>query len=182
VRISFTPAPLGGGAYFWSDTQSTAPTAAREGADPPRPPRRGRRQTFILPNTPANRFTCGGCHAASRDGRTVAFSAEQDGFLTVSRADNPNAPLVAPANPPLPDSSTMTLNADGHARARQLRQQAATTGASWCARRPAGGEGGALDPAVLGTTERKLYFPDWSPDGTEIVATARRAGRRSPGR
>jgi hypothetical protein len=30
---------------------------------------------------------------------------------------------------------------------------------------------GALDPAVLGTPDKKVFFPEFSPDGTEVVAT-----------
>jgi Tol biopolymer transport system component len=168
VQISFTPAALGGGAYYWSDGQSGILRGLLGG---------GIGQPFINPRTTANRFSCGGCHAASRDGRVISFVAEQDGFLTASRADNPSAPILSPPEPPQPDASTMTLNRDG-----TLVLVSYGSGGSdgrIVVRETAGGrEVARLDPAVLGTPERKLYFPDWSPDGTEIVATLASAAER----
>jgi hypothetical protein len=41
-----------------------------------------------------------------------------------------------------------------------------------------GHEVARLDPGVLGLPQRKVYFPDWSPDGTEIVATVATTSER----
>jgi hypothetical protein len=127
-------------------------------------------QPFIAPGSPANRFTCGGCHAVSRDGTVIAFSAEQAGYLTVARADDATHPSIVPPVAPVPDGNMMTLNRDGSLvmvsygvggdNGKIVVRQTAT-----------GAEVARLDPAVLGTPERKVYFPEWSPDGQEIVAT-----------
>ena len=40
-------------------------------------------QPFIVPSSPSNSATCGGCHAVSRDGSTIAF--EQGDTADASR-------------------------------------------------------------------------------------------------
>jgi hypothetical protein len=160
-ELSFSPSPVEGGLYYFSTALQGLYRLAF-----------GSRKAlpFIVPGTPANRFSCGGCHAVSRDGNVVAFSAEQDGYLTVARADDTGHPTIAPAVPPRPDGNMITLNRDGSlvlvsygvgGDNGQIAVRATASGA----------EVARLDPAVLGTPERRVYFPEWSPDGKEIVAT-----------
>jgi hypothetical protein len=114
-------------------------------------------------------LTCGSCHTVSRDGRTIAFVAEQTGYLAVARTDNPAQPLVSPRDPPQA-AATMSLNRDG--TLLLVSYGTGTNDGQLVVRDSSTGqELHKLDPAVLGTPERKLYFPEWSPDGTQIVAT-----------
>jgi hypothetical protein len=168
VRVAFTPAPLGGGVYYFSD--------------PPRGILRGqlgggRAQPFIVPGSAGNRFACGSCHALTRDGRTIAFAAEQVGHLTVSRTADPARPLIAPPEPPRPDAATMTLSPDG-TRVLVSHGDGSRDGLVVVRDTADGREVARLDPAVLGLPQGKIYFPDWSPDGSEIVATAATTSER----
>jgi WD40-like Beta Propeller Repeat len=160
VRIRFTAAAIPGGVYYFSDpgrgTMRGLPGAAA--------------QPFISPGTTGNRFACGSCHAVSRDGRVIAFAAEQTGYLTAARTDDPGQPMITPGEPPQPNAATMSLTGDG----RLLAISYGTGGndGQLVVRETATGrEVARLDPSVLGTPERKLYFPEWSPDGSELVAT-----------
>jgi hypothetical protein len=127
-------------------------------------------QRFISPGTSCNRFACGSCHAVSRDGRFIAFAAEQPGYLTAARTEDPGHPVVTPPEPPQPNAATMSLTRDG--RLLLISYGSGGNDGQVVVRETATGrEVARLDPSVLGTPERKLYFPDWSPDGSELVAT-----------
>jgi Tol biopolymer transport system component len=155
------PGAVEGGLYFWSTALQgmyRLVFGARKAAP------------FIVPGSAANRFSCGGCHAVSRDGNVIAFSAEQDGYLTVARTADPARPTIAPAAPPVPDGNMMSLNRDG-SRVLVSYGVGGDNGRLVVRDTANGAELARLDPAVLGTPERKVYFPEWSPDGTELVAT-----------
>jgi TolB protein len=160
VRISFAPGPIGGGVYYWS-SERQGPFRALLGAGPAEP--------VVVAGVPG-RFPCGGCHAVSRDGTTLAFSAQQaayaaGGFLTVAPAAAPDSPTVAPPEPAVADGATMALSRDGSFVLTSAAGQAEV-------RETATGRVVArLDPSTLAPA-RGLYFPDWAPDGSAIVATA----------
>jgi hypothetical protein len=172
VRISFAPGPVTGGIYYWS-SERQGPFRALLGGGPGQP---------VAPaGSAANRFPCGGCHAVSRDGAMLAFSAQAagygaDGFLTVARTSAPEAPTVAPPDPPVADGATMALSRDG-----SLVLASTTAGGQngqVVVRETATGrEVARLDPGSLAPA-RGLYFPDWSPDGRAIVATASASSER----
>ena len=141
--LSFSPAPLEAGLYYFS-LESTGIWRAPIG---------GARQPFVSPTA---RFGCVGCHAVSRDGGTEAHVYERK-YLGVSRVEAPAAPLIAPADPPVADAATVALSPDGSLVAvshdGQLLVRESATGRT-------------VDGPLAG-----LYFPDWSPDGRSIVAT-----------
>jgi hypothetical protein len=161
LALAFSPAPVEGGLYYFSTALQGLYRLAFGAA---------KAQPFIVPGSAGNRFTCAGCHAVSRDGNVIAFSAEQAGFLTVARADDTAHPLIAPATPPLPDGNMMSLNRDG-SLVLVSYGVGGDNGKLAVRRTATGAEVARLDPAVLGTPERRVYFPEWSPDGTELVAT-----------
>jgi dipeptidyl aminopeptidase/acylaminoacyl peptidase len=114
-------------------------------------------QPFILPT---NRFACVGCHAVSRDGQTLAYSYDRS-YLGAARTEAPARALVAPADPPVPDATTVALNPDG-------TLVAVSQEGRLLVRETAGGrELFRLEPDAAGGR----YFPDWSPDGHELAAT-----------
>lgn len=167
VPIAFSPGIVRGGLYYWSTALQGTYRAVFGGK---------KAAPFITPMSNTNRFSCGGCHAVSRDGRVIAFSAEQAGYLTIASTEDPTKKLVDPPNPPVTNGHVAALNSDGtralvsfgppgNMANGQLTVWDTTTGKQI----------GALNPAVLGTAERKVFFPEFSPDGTEIVATL--AGR-----
>jgi hypothetical protein len=168
LSIAFTPAALAGGVYYFSDPRRGT-MRGQLGA--------GKAQPFISPGSIGNRFACGSCHALTRDGRTIAFAAEQVGYLTVSRAVDPGHPLVAPPQPPRADAATMTFNPDG-SRVLVSYGDGSNDGLLVVRDTADGREVARLDPAVLGLPQRKVYFPDWSPDGREIVATVASSAQR----
>jgi hypothetical protein len=162
-EVALSAAPLEGGVYYWSYADSGIHRALFGGA--------GRAVPFITPGSGANPQPCGGCHAVSRDGQTLAFSAGDLGYLTVARAASPASPLIAPPSPPSPNGSTMSVSADGSLVAVSYGVNGADAGHLVVRDTATGREVARLDPGVLGTTETRVLFPAWSPDGLEIAAT-----------
>jgi hypothetical protein len=160
VRLSFSPAALDAGLYYFSQGRSGI-VRALIGAGA---------QTLVPPGTAANRLACAGCHTVSRDGHTIAFTATTAvetklGSVTVERVDDPTKPLVFPPELPGSDAATMALNPDG----TLVLVSGVGGGGQVVVRETATGREVPLDRAALGGG--KLYFPEWSPDGREIVAT-----------
>jgi hypothetical protein len=161
TRLRLSPEPVRGGLYYLSTMFQglyRLPFGAR------------RPQAFIAPTSDANRFECAGCHAVSRDGAVIAFAAGYAGYLTVAPTDAPDRASVAPPDPPISNGHLSALNRDGSLVLSsfgvgddrgQLAVRDTNTGAVVA----------TLDPAVLGLPGGKVFFPDWSPDGSEIVAT-----------
>jgi hypothetical protein len=165
VAVAFSPA-IRGGVYFWSYRDGglyRAPFGARTAAE------------LVAPGTGANGRRCAGCHGISRDGKVIAFSAgdavDQPGSLTDALVTAPAAPLIAPASPPVPDASTMSLNADGTLLAVSYGTSGADSGHLVVRDATTGAVVARLDPAVLRTPETRVLFPEWSPDGKKLVAT-----------
>lgn len=146
VTLSFTPAAIEAGIYYFSRGREVVRALLGSAAQP-----------FVLPT---NRFACVGCHAVSRDGRTVAYSYDRS-FLGTARAEDPARALVAPADPPVSDAATVALNADGSLVAVSQQGRLSVRESA------TGKELSALEPSPAGG----LYFPDWSPDGQELAAT-----------
>jgi hypothetical protein len=160
--FAFAATALEGGVYYWSYADNGI-HRARFDASAASP--------FIAPNSAANAHACGGCHVVSRDGATIAFGADDPGYLTVARAAAPAQPLVAPATPPEANASTMSLTADGSLLAVSYGGNGDDAG-HLVVREAAGGRVvAALDPTVLGTAETRVFFPEWSPDGAQIAVT-----------
>jgi hypothetical protein len=161
VKITFSSGAVEGGLYYWSTALQGTYRVLFGGK---------KAVPFITPNSATNRFDCGGCHAVSRDGSTIAFAAEQAGYLTVAKTEQPDQPTIKPADPPVSNGHVMTLSPDG---SRVL----VSTGANGVNGKIVvydtanGNQVGVLDPAVLGTPETRVYFPEFSPNGKEIVAT-----------
>jgi Tol biopolymer transport system component len=134
----------------------------------------GRKATpFITPNSKANRFECAGCHAVSRDGSYVAFAAQTDGYLYVTRGDDAERPVIAPAaTNPQPNATNMTISPDGKRVlvSHGLPNQGSSGRLSvW--RTDTGEKEAEIDAAALGLPGAKLFFPEWSPARDEVVAT-----------
>jgi hypothetical protein len=144
VPLGFSPAAVEAGLYYFSEERSGV-LRALIGAPAAQP--------FILPTA---RFACAGCHAVSRDGSSAAYVYDRL-YLGIARTADPAAPTVSPADPPVPDATTVALSPDGSlvavSQAGLLSVRDAATG------RP------------VGAPLSGLYFPDWSPDGRAIAAT-----------
>jgi hypothetical protein len=152
--IAFSPDAVAGGLYYWS-ARLTGTYRLLFGARKALP--------FISPQTPANPTTCGGCHAVSRDGNVIAFSAgavAANAYLRTAPTANPETPFFQPSG--THDSAMLALNPDGslvlvsYASKLELRNT------------KDGSVLGTVNPDFLGT-ERQAYQPDWSPDGKEIA-------------
>jgi hypothetical protein len=143
VTLSFSPVAIQGGFYYLSRSRVVR-TLPGAGAQP------------VV--QPTDRFACVGCHAVSRDGRTLAFSYDRS-YLGTARAEDPATLLVSPAPSPQPDAATVSLNADGSLAAVSLDGRLSV-------RETATGRVIAPDPGL-----GRLYFAEWSPDGKLLVAT-----------
>ncbi len=154
--------PVTGGLYYWSTANrgTYRLVFGAKQADP-----------FIEPLTKANPTECGGCHAVSRDGSTIAFTqgTADGGYLTVAPTLTPDAPRVAPGATTKHDSSMVALSPDGKrsvtAFKKDMTQQVlelrdtangrlirSVSAADW------GGKGAP-------------FFPEFSPDGHSLALT-----------
>lgn len=156
LTLAFSPWVVQGGLYYWS---TALPGTYRLvfGARKATP--------FIAPQTPENPSTCSGCHTVSRSGNAIAFTGgpvAATGHLVVSPTDNPGQPYFTPSD--AHDSSMPALSPDGSLVAvaydHKLVVRSALTGAM-VSEVPSAMLGGHGNP----------YFPEWSPDGTELVVT-----------
>lgn len=173
VRLRFTPEDLTSGLYYWS--------TRFQGNDD-----RGtifrlvfgerRAQPFIEPESATNPYGCGGCHAVSRNGTKIAWSArhvteadagldQRAGHLAVRQVTVPTNPLIGPGA--AYDSSMMALSPDGsrvlvaYDNRLELRDaEGDTPGRVLASVTPE-----QLAPAGHG------YFPEFSPDGSEVALT-----------
>ncbi len=155
IELHFAPYDIIGGLYYWSTAirgtyrlvfgQATA-------------------QPFIVPYSQTNTTECGGCHAVSRDGKVIAFTArEAAGALVVASASDATQQTVPPSD--ASDSSMIALTPDG---TRALVSH--TTGILELRDTESGASLGQVPKAMLGT-EGQGYFPEFSPSGSEIVLT-----------
>jgi hypothetical protein len=155
MSLSFSPEDVRGGFYYWSnDLAGTERVLFGARATTP----------FIVPSTKTNPETCGGCHAVSRGGETIAFTqgSANDGVLRVAATSNPEQPLFASAT--MHDSGTMALSHDGTrvmvSYAGRLFLRNAATGETL------GEVGLAAIPDPL-----HGFHPDWAPDDKSVALT-----------
>ena len=157
--IRFTSVDVAGGLYYWS-TALRGTYRLLFGARKALP--------FITPATPAvNPFACSGCHSVSRKGNVIAFTEGElaSGFLAVANTADPTQQSIRPpATGAIHDSAMMAVSPDGTriltSYGSRLVLRDATNGQVL----------GSVDPSFLGT-EGQGYFPEFSPDGQEIVLT-----------
>jgi hypothetical protein len=153
ITISFSPEPVSGGIYYW--------TTSIQGAM--RLPFGGKATPWVVQNSPANPYTCSGCHAVSRGGATTAYTEGMnvDGFLRVVSATDASKPLFPSAT--AHDSGMSAISPDGTlvltSFSNRLVLRDAATGATLS----------EVPAASLGT--RHGYHPEWSPDGRSLAIT-----------
>jgi hypothetical protein len=160
ITLAFSPEDVRGGLYYWTSKFSgTARLLFGARATLP----------FIVPSTPSNpNKTCGGCHAVSRNGSTIAFEqGDTGGVLRVARTANADTPLFAPGT--VHDSGTQAVNHDGSRvlvsfSGRLILRDTATGTALF-----------EVNETQLGLTQH-AFHPEWSPDDQSIVVTVSSQG------
>ena len=166
IAIHFSPDPVEGG-FFYLGTEPPFAGIQRHvfGARTAEP--------VVRPGTAANFYNCGGCHSLSRDGSTLAFAATYAGNLTVSNTRDFENPTVRP--PPPPD------------KANAVSPAVSPNGKYVVAREGVSGSLVLYDTTsdvprsvrTVGDTEGRIDYPEWSPDGREIVATRARPNNQT---
>lgn len=169
TTIAFSPSHVSGGFYYWAPAQQDKPdwgTIFRMvfGGEEATP--------FIAPETAANPTKCGGCHTISRDGSLIAFTADEaNGRLYLGRTDDPAHPVIAPINEPAIRTSMSSLSANGALLLVSYGDDDGSYNGRLAVLRTRDGQRVAtLDPQTLGFQGR-VFFPEWSPDGTQIAMT-----------
>jgi hypothetical protein len=160
TELLFSPASVTGGLYYWS-TEIRGSYRLLFGARQAEP--------LITPASDTNPAACGGCHAVSRDGTRIAFSAgepAESAKLIVSSTSEPETKSVAPGSSH--DAGTLALSPDG-----KLVLSAYIKAGS--------GQVLELRNADDGTTlatwnrdhfgNRSPFHPEFSPDGKAVVVT-----------
>lgn len=164
LALSFTPDAVLGGFYYWANRLRPAPEEGHEGMIMRAPFGAEQASAFIRPNTPENGEDCGGCHALSRDGKVIAFSAgphSNSGLLTVAPTVNPSSHQITPGDA---DGVLMTLDREG---TRVLAAHADGHLTLW---NPATKENlGTVGSDLLGGLG--ATHPEWSPVGDSVAVT-----------
>jgi hypothetical protein len=151
LALGFSPEDVRGGLYYWSSS-ITGTERLLFGARAP---------TDYIPHA---QNTCGGCHAVSRDGSTIAFEQGDTGKGVLWIA--PTAAVDAPLFPPgtTHDSGTQALSHDGTkvlvSYSGRLFLRDAKTNAKLF----------EVDETQLGLTQH-AFHPEWSPDDQKIAVT-----------
>ncbi len=160
ITLRFSPSSVSGGLYYWS-TDIRGTYRLLFGAKKAEP--------LITPSSTTNPASCGGCHAVSRDGSTIAFSsgdAAEASKLIVTSPATPAEPSVAPG--PTHDSATLAVSPDG---SRVL--SAFTLPDSGPVMQLRDSNGGAVlatwDKSAFGN--KGAFYPEFSPDGASVVVT-----------
>jgi len=160
INVRYSSVDVAGGLYYWS-TSLPGTYRLLFGAK--------RALPFITPATPTiNPFRCSGCHAVSRKGNVIAFTEGDlaSGYLALADTADPSQQTLRPPStgPMIHDSAMMALNPDG---TRVLT----SFDSKLVLRDTQNGQVlGTVDPSFL-AGERGGYFPEFSPDGKEIVLT-----------
>ena len=162
--ISFSPDAVLGGFYYWANRLKPAPDEGHEGLIMRAPFGAELASPYIRPNSPENGEDCGGCHAVSRDGKVIAFSAgphSNSGLLTVAPTVSPSEHEITPGDA---DGVLMTLDREG------TRVLAAHDDGQLTLWNPATKENlGTVEPALLGG--QRATHPEWSPLGDQVAIT-----------
>jgi hypothetical protein len=171
VTFSFTSAVLDElGFYFWSAAPPFSGTFRLPlGAQ--------RAEPFIVPSAKDEQVACIGCHSVSRDGRTIAYTVrgpadsnddQRAGHLVVVTAARPDEPRIMAGIGY--DSSMMALTSDGRRVlvAFEHRLVLRTTVAVPELGLGPGDVIGEVPEALLAPHGRG-YFPEFSPDDTQIA-------------
>ena len=160
LEISFSDDAVQGALYFWS----VADLGGKYQSGILRAPFGAEKATpFILPNTPENPESCGGCHALSRNGEVIAFAAGENsnsGHLTVAPTSAPAQHIVAGGT--TPNAVLMTLNPDG---TRLVAARGDGVLDLWDTK--AGTKLSQVSPQDLDGLA--ATHPEWSPDGSQIA-------------
>ncbi len=165
VTITFSPQPVEGGLYYWS--------AELRGIY--RLPFGGRQAVpFVAPGTEENPDECAGCHSVSRDGGTIALifgsadpeasffeNAAFSGGLRVARVTSPQDPIFLPAVDEPGEGGMVALSSDGSRVASAYDFKIAL-------RNTDTGELLSEESRLLG---KMPFFPEFSPDNTQLVLT-----------
>jgi hypothetical protein len=156
TAIQFSPAAVEGGLYYLETINRRIQRHVFGAA---------KVEAMVRPFTERNLSDCGGCHSLSRNGKTLAFSATYAGNLTIADTSDLDRPTFAP--PPAPE-----------ARADAVSPVVSPDGSFILARDGIKGDltvysaaGVARGGATAAETGGRIDFPEWSPDGREIVAT-----------
>jgi hypothetical protein len=161
--IRFSPAALEGGLHYLATEPPSAGIQQHVfGAASSRP--------LVQPLTARNPADCGGCHAFSRDGTTLAFSATYAGNLTVARTNDLEHPTMRP-----PSSGPDVANAVAPAVSPNGRYILARDGTVGDLTVYEASSGQVVDRLTRDRSGGRIDFPEWSPDGREIVATRAQA-------
>jgi hypothetical protein len=152
--------PVTGGLYYWSTAirGTYRVVFGAKKADP-----------FIEPMTAANPTECGGCHAVSRDGSTIAFTqgTADGGHLTVADTLMPEQPRVKPDAATPHDSSMVALSPDGKRSLTAFRKDQA---AQVLELRDTA-DGRLLRELTAQELGGGPFFPEFSPDGKSMALT-----------
>jgi hypothetical protein len=151
LSLAFSPEDVRGGLYYWSSA-ITGTERLLFGARAP--------SSYI----PHAQNTCGGCHAVSRDGSTIAFEQGDTGkgVLWVASTASVEAPLFPPGT--MHDSGTQALSHDG------TRVLVSYSGRLYLKDARTNAELFEVNETQLGLTQH-AFHPEWSPDDQRIAVT-----------
>jgi hypothetical protein len=151
LSLAFSPEDVRGGLYYWSsDVKGTERLLF--GARAP---------SSYIPHTPDK---CGGCHAVSRDGSTIAFEQGDTGkgVLWIAPTAAVDTPLFDPGT--MHDSGTQALSHDG------TRVLVSYSGRLFLRDAKTNAKLFEVDETQLGLTQH-AFHPEWSPDDQKIAVT-----------
>jgi hypothetical protein len=158
IRLRFSPANVNGGLYYWSTANQGLfrLTFGQRKAAPYNP---GRVDAGSQPR-------CIGCHSVSRNGKVIAWAGES----TVGLAATEGTPATRGVMPRVTEA--MAVNPDG---SRVLVPGVVVPGVEdlVLADAATGSMIGTVNRALL--QNRKALYPEWSPDGKEIVLSLQKA-------